>query len=153
MSNGLWYYHDTHGNFVDYPNPSIMAESSTVCHLTKLSSAAQYELFHQYFGHPGERVMQQLHQHVDGVPLLRGNSFYKCLSCIHAKMSSRNTTSSTPHPLSHSTIPPLPCLLENGQQFHMDFGFMRGSTFAQKDTAGCLLTSIDGFRSYLLIIC
>jgi IS30 family transposase len=35
----------------------------------------------------------------------------------------------------------------------MDFGFMRGSGFASKDLEGRTITSIDGYRSYLLIIC
>jgi hypothetical protein len=43
--------------------------------------------------------------------------------------------------------------LENGQEFSMDFGFMRGSGFASKDLEGRTITSKDGYRSYLLIIC
>lgn len=38
-------------------------------------------------------------------------------------------------------------------RYHMDFGFPRGSTFQDKDTAtGHTYTSIDGYRAYLLII-
>ena len=39
-----------------------------------------------------------------------------------------------------------------GQHFHVDFGFMRGSGFAKKDEDGQLITSIDGYRSYFIII-
>ena len=39
-----------------------------------------------------------------------------------------------------------------GQHLHMDFGFVRGSAFSQRDELGRLITSIDGFRSYLIIV-
>jgi hypothetical protein len=95
--NGLWYT-DTHGCTIsDY---NLHQTTPTTRYLTQ---SATYELYHQRFGHPGERAMRTLHLHVDDVPELKGNSFYKCSSCIHAKMRQRpfNTTqngqSSTPH--------------------------------------------------------
>jgi hypothetical protein len=87
----------------------------------------QYELFHQRFGHPGERVMQNLHLHVNDVPNLKGNSFYKCLSCLHAKIQNRTTKLNSPALPAVTTIPSAPeqqQQLENGQEFSMDFGFM-----------------------------
>ena len=39
-----------------------------------------------------------------------------------------------------------------GQHLHMDFGFVRGSDWKKKDNDGKLVTSIDNYRSYLLII-
>jgi hypothetical protein len=39
-----------------------------------------------------------------------------------------------------------------GQHFHVDFGFMKGSGYCRKDEEGRTITSIDGFRSYFLII-
>jgi hypothetical protein len=39
-----------------------------------------------------------------------------------------------------------------GQMFYMDFGFPRGKGYEAKDEFGRLLTSVDGYRSYLLII-
>jgi hypothetical protein len=39
-----------------------------------------------------------------------------------------------------------------GQHFHVDFGFMKGSGYCKKDEEGQTITSIDGFRSYFLII-
>jgi dUTP pyrophosphatase len=39
-----------------------------------------------------------------------------------------------------------------GQVFHIDMGFMRGSDFTGKAEDGRIITSIDGFNSYLLII-
>jgi hypothetical protein len=66
-------------------------QTDTVCSLTRTTQAGKYELFHQRFGHPGERVMQSLHIHVNDVPILKGNSFYKYISCLYAKMHNRNT--------------------------------------------------------------
>jgi hypothetical protein len=39
-----------------------------------------------------------------------------------------------------------------GQRFHMDMGFVRGTKFSHRDNDGNLVTSIDGYNSYLLII-
>ncbi len=95
--------------------------------------------------------MRTLHLHVDDVPELKGNSFYKCSSCIHAKMRQRpfNTTqkrqSSIPHPATHE--PHFP-----GQQFHIDYGFMKGTGFGTQDKDGRTITSIDGYRSYCIIV-
>jgi hypothetical protein len=167
-SNGLWYWKASGGTYLDYE--TIMdRQIDTARSLTRTTQAGQYELFHQRFGHTGERTMQNLHLHVDDVPVLKGNSFYKCLSCLHAKMQNRNTKptcSISPADKLCSTFPAdklsdaateIPSEternLENGQEFSMDFGFMRGSGFASKDLEGRTITSIDGYRSYLLIIC
>jgi hypothetical protein len=42
--------------------------------------------------------------------------------------------------------------LQPGQTFHMDFGFMRGSRFSEKDEDGRIITSLDGMNSYLIIV-
>lgn len=39
-----------------------------------------------------------------------------------------------------------------GERFHMDLGFVRGTKFSYKDEDGNLVTSMDGYNSYLLII-
>ena len=39
-----------------------------------------------------------------------------------------------------------------GQHFHMDFGFVRGSTYNVKQENELTLTSIDGYNSYLIIV-
>ena len=36
--------------------------------------------------------------------------------------------------------------------FHMGFGFVRGSDYSVKKESGPIMTSIDGFNSYLVII-
>jgi hypothetical protein len=47
-------------------------------------------------------------------------------------------------PMLHSDAP--------GTRFHMDMGFVRGSNFSHKHEDGHLVTSLDGYNSYLLII-
>jgi transposase InsO family protein len=158
--NGLWY-HENNGTIYHDFNPM---ESSPIIH--RLTQAAQYELYHQRFGHPGERIMSILHHHIDDVPPLQGNTFYKCTSCVHAKchhrsMNVSNNVSNNKHSWTKDwSKPPSPELPspesdpshQPGQNFHMDFGFMRGSGFDAKDKEGNTITSIDGYRSYLLII-
>ena len=39
-----------------------------------------------------------------------------------------------------------------GECLHMDFGFVRGSDWSSKDNDNKLVTSVDGYQSYLLII-
>lgn len=39
-----------------------------------------------------------------------------------------------------------------GQHLHLDFGFVRGSDYSTKNEKGQLVTSIDGYWSYCLII-
>jgi hypothetical protein len=39
-----------------------------------------------------------------------------------------------------------------GQHFGIDFGFMKGSGYCKKDEEGRTITSIDGYRSYFLVI-
>jgi hypothetical protein len=134
-----------------------------------MTQAAQYELYHQRFGHPGHRTMSILHKHVDDVPILQGNAFYKCASCIQAKCKHRSIQH---HPQQHTSmkwwddnwkspdVQTHTTLTNNnseieilpGQHFHMDFGFMNGSGFQNKDHEGRTITCIDGYRSYLLII-
>jgi malate synthase len=42
--------------------------------------------------------------------------------------------------------------VQPGQRFHMDMDFVRGTKYAQRDINGNLVTSIDGYNSYLLIV-
>jgi hypothetical protein len=86
-SNGLWFHDGTGTTIEDYSHQPI---------IKRLNSAAQYELFHQRFGHPGERTMKQLHHFIDDVPILKGNAFYKCPSCMHTKCKQRKHTNQLP---------------------------------------------------------
>lgn len=76
--NNLWYHDASYKTIDDYKQPLQPL-------VRRLNQAAQFELFHQRFGHPGERAMTILHKYVDHVPPLKGHAFYKCASCAHAK--------------------------------------------------------------------
>jgi hypothetical protein len=120
--NGLWY-HD--GN-TEHTSETY----TTTAHIKRLTTQATYELYHQRLGYPGERTMSQIHHHILNIPQLKGNLFYKCPSCLHAKVKQRD----------HSTpSKPIGTITENhsqhkaedmapGQHFPMDFAFVRGST-------------------------
>ena len=108
-----------------------------------MSSRAEYELWHQRMGHAGERVMQNLHKCVDGVPNLSSNkhSFHKCECCMRGKVKAAPKRKTT-----HVTT------TARGQMFHMDFGFVRGSSFQSTNEKGKIVTSRDGYNSYLIIV-
>jgi hypothetical protein len=65
--------------------------------------------------------------------------------------------SSSPPVLPTETSPvklkqPRPSKLLPGQQFHMDMGFVRGTQYSHRGEDGNLITSVDGFNSYLVIV-
>jgi hypothetical protein len=135
---------------VAFPKPS---DHSVI---RKLSDAASYELWHQRLGHCGTSTMAIIHKHVQGVPKLKGNSFYRCPSCLagkagkHSHRTPKNTISPKPMPMPRtvsSNIKLLP-----GQHFSADFGFVRGTSFSYKDKDQRTQTSIDGKNSYLVLI-
>ena len=99
--------------------------------------------------------MEEEHKLADGVPKLRGNAFYQCPSCManklctkkcsnkHTTLGSKCLSSTEPHQSPSEPISPdmddeemdtyldslhLPDALP-GQHFHLDFGFVRGSSF------------------------
>ena len=119
--------------------------------MNKLGNAARYELWHQRTAHAGQSVMESLHQHVDGVPKLHGNAFYKCPSCMSGKLSTKraigkkekNTkTKTTPQIVEDQDDTYMPDA-QPGQHFHLDFGFVRGSDYNYKTKEGTTVTSID----------
>jgi deoxyuridine 5'-triphosphate nucleotidohydrolase len=147
--NDLWY-HGTKTN-----------EQQTNATINHLSDAAAYELWHQRCGHRGHNTMTTLHKHATGVPRLKGNSLWKCPSCQsgkiskikHQKEKQKQTTPKTSNKQETETNDDIfKPDAKPGQHFHMDFGFVRGSGFMEKDEDGRTLTSIDGYNSYLIII-
>lgn len=148
--NNLWY-HLGQGCTIDDLTYTINNTTPTVC---RLNSHAQYELQHQRLGHPGTRVMSIAHLHIDDLPHLKPHEFYKCATCTHAKCKNRSSMTDNTHHHSSNTETPSTqhSDIECGQHFNIDFGFMRGSSFQNKDDSGRTITSIDGYRSYCLII-
>ena len=57
-----------------------------------------------------------------------------------------------PSPKPPPQPPPPSVSLSPGQALHMDYGFVRGTGWKSKDDSGTTITSLDGFRSYLLIV-
>ena len=102
--------------------------------------------------------MENLHKYADGVPRLQHKNLWKCSSCAQGKLKKSHIGVSPtsqkhvmplkppPHP------PPIKNNLSPGQVLHMDYGFVRGSGWKAKDDHGKTITSLDGYRSYLLIV-
>ena len=140
-NNNLWYHDDS----VKQTRDSVLynkAHESTQPTLHKLSSAASYELWHQRLCHPGTNVMQTIHKHADNVPQQKGNSFWKCPSCMmgkctksyHTSIPSNQKKSKSNNKITLQDLLPDPTEEEKddihlpkalpGQHFHMDFGFV-----------------------------
>jgi hypothetical protein len=142
--NNLWFHYLDQVTASEYER--IGKEASAV--VRTLTNGAAYELWHNRLGHPGETIMSRIHEHVIGVPKLKKNKFYSCAACMSAKFKKvhigpTKTMTKTATDKTES---------EPGQHLHLDFGFVCGSDWAKKDNDGKLVTSMDGFRSYCLII-
>ena len=124
MENGLWYAYEIY-------NGHNISQKRSYEVVRRLSKAAEYELWHQRLGHPGQKVMEMIHKKVHGVPKIRGNAFYRCASCCHGNLcerhvgESRKTMQDKDLNQNKNTIP----LTDKGKHFAMDFGFVRGSEF------------------------
>lgn len=135
MSNGLWYTHQCETYFQSLP-PSTPI-------IRKMHAGAEFELWHQRLGHAGDKALANVHKCADGIPNLPPNRqyFYKCECCMRGKViaavKNKHTTSTAKR---------------RGEQFHMDFGFVRGSSYKSTNEKGKLVTSKDGYNSYLLIV-
>ena len=152
--NGLWYHHNRYDTD-DFHN-WILEEKPTICRINK---AAEYGLGHFRYGCPGQRTLSLVHMHVDNQPKLSMPCFFKCNTCMLATGDYRDTKSTDEPPPSASfddwfddmgsdIVPQC----DPGQHFHVDFGFMKGTGYCKKDDEGQTITSIDGYRSYLLVI-
>ena len=153
--NLLWYHYLTLPSEKEYAY--LNKAATAVCRT--LSKEAEHELWHNRLGHPGTRIMQEIHKHVTGVPTTQANKFYRCGTCLHSKFrknpigKTRTKRTKKPDSVPPDPKPPPGPKLQPGQRFYCDFGFIRGSDWAQKDeTTGKLVTSIDGMRSYFLMI-
>lgn len=135
MINGLWYTRqNTSVKTINHIHKSI---------IRRLTQRAEYELWHQRLGHAGQTVMQNLHKCVDGVINLgqQRHQFHKCDTCMRTKMKA------APKRKHVDTI-----ITKRGQQSHMDYGFVRGSDFKEVNEKGSIVTSRDGYNSYLIIV-
>jgi deoxyuridine 5'-triphosphate nucleotidohydrolase len=143
--NNLWYHYldQITNDEYDRIGHNIRAVVKT------LSNGASYELWHNRLGHPGPKVMEVLHKHVDGVPKLKKNKFYSCAACMSSKFRKTHIGTTKRSPVPDDKPQPK---IEKGQHLSMDFGFVRGSDWSKLESDGKLVTSMDGYRSYCLII-
>lgn len=169
MQNGLWYHdaptfqHDADSTGTSMPTTHMI--------IHRLNGQCLFELWHHCLTHSCKQKVLSAHKHIKGVPKLKGNPFYQSPSCNHAKPRRRSADS--PKTPLRATIPPTVTItnlsdeldyldlvspetkfsdLQICQMFYMDFGFPRGKTFHIKDEYGRLITSLDGYRAYFLII-
>ena len=145
-----------------------------------MSKAAEFALLHCRTGHACDETTSELHKHLDDCPKVKKHAFWKCPSCMQEKARARSfpcaagmirennklnippqgqeankekeTNDSAPESCGTTTGTEDDDNLQPGQMFHMDFGFMRGSSFSDKDDEGRIITSLDGMNSYLIIV-
>ena len=148
LRNGIWYARQS---FLDCITPAYIDRHhtpipETAC-VRRLSAAETHELWHQRLCHPGKTVSEVIHNTADGVPkMIHGrNAFYKCSSCLKAKVEKGAKLVGSSEMSKRKATGP-------GQQFHMDFGFVRGSEYSEKNEKGKVITSRDGYNAYLLIV-
>ena len=136
-SNNLWYCKQP---------PSIFTTNiHTICQavIRSLNQTATCKLWHHRMGHAGKHDMERLPNMVDNVPKpFTKSSLYKCTHCLTGK-ASKHKSGYTPS--IHDINTP-------GLTFQMDFRLLRGSDYAHRDADNWLITSIDGYNSYLLIM-
>ena len=137
MTNGLWYSAQQTNDIQTWLSRHILPT------LRNISAKAEYELWYQRLGHAGERVLQNIHKCVDGVPNLYALKyhFHKCECCMHGKVKSAPKQKPT-----HIVTP------ARGQMFNVDFGFVRGSTYKSINDKGKVVTSCDGYNFYRIIV-
>ena len=157
-SNGLWFHApaNTYDDYHDIIKSAAEATQPTICRLTK---AAEYGLAHFRYGCAGQRNLSIVHLHVDNQPKLCMPNFFKCNTCMiatgdHRATSTQDTSSATAtfDDWFEDNAKDLDANCDPGQHFHVDFGFMKGSDFCKHDEEGQTITTIDGYRSYFLII-
>jgi len=102
--------------------------------------------------------MSMVHHRVEGIPKLTRPPLFQCQACMLAKVTKRavHAQNQKDTSRSHKDSAAQP-IKENerlapGTHFHMDMGFVRGSKYRTKDEDGQMVTSLDGYNSYLLII-
>jgi hypothetical protein len=166
--NNLWYYiNDDLNDF----NPTGTSDIRSMIH--RVDSNTTYMIMHARLGHPGKCVMQDIHNHVDGINKLRKPALFKCGSCILVNATKYGVTQNELRHATHTAIiksPPLldaqlsnssaprstpsadPSSLLPGQVFQIDTGFVRSTKYQHRAEDGHLVTSLDGFNGYVIVV-
>ena len=143
--NNLWHHYLDEVTADEY---SAMGKQTKAI-VNSLNSNALYHLWHHRLGHPSHKILSKAYEKCIGVPKLKQPSFFNCSTCNSSKFRKKHigpTKSVSKSPPEKSAE----CLV--GQHLHVDFGFVRGSDYSRKGEKGKLITSIDGYRSYCLVI-
>ena len=128
------YVADTNNDQVDTP---------TVC---RLSSQAEYKLWHHRLGHPSPTCLCNIHTYVRGVTRLKqvvSRRFLSCSITIKKDTSAPTKHNRVKQQVAEEHIHP-------GQHLHMNLVFVRGGEFKDTDDQAYLITS--RFCSYLIIV-
>ena len=93
QANDLCYHCQSHYTLCpkDIANGLGMDNFNRNFTINRLSDAAKWELWHQHLAHPGNCVTEQQYKHADGIPPLKGNTFYWCLSCMPNKLCTKRS--------------------------------------------------------------
>ena len=137
MTNNLWYY----------KQPSSVSSNSIhiACHavIKLLNQTATHELWHHRMGNSGKTAMEKLPCMVDIIPkLFPRTPLYQSPHCLIGKAYKHMA----------GYTPSLHDITKTCSMIQMDFGFVRGSNYAHRDKNDHLVTNIDGYNSYLLIM-
>jgi len=139
MNNNLW--------FLSTPRCNIAQNSKTnYSSVNSLRNDLSYKLWHHRLGHPGRDTLQNAQSSCTGVPKLTTPTFYRCEECIPAKF--------TKHKKGYNTNPPV---VQPGDFFMMDYGFVRGSVNIPENTELIMPSDLplqscrNGYNCYLLI--
>ena len=144
--NQLWFISQPTRSLINKSESSEMFYDSNPdrAYAGRLSSSAMWTLWHQRTMHAGDKVMEALPHCVDGVPKHLAsckNHFQKCNCCSRTQ-----------------SVKPSGNIVEEqktsraGQRFHFDFGFIRSEDFSEKNKRGNIITSYDGYNSYLIAV-
>lgn len=159
--NDLWYHtiamdtETTHTKHEISKWKEINA-NTTGGQVKAMNNRATYALWHHRLGHPGKNTMRTIHEYVDGIPKFKGMDLWSCECCNRAKFDKKPLNTKDHHKAT-AQQPQNPHRVKDrrfqiGEGLHMDFGFVRGSTWKQQDENGQTITSINGYRAYLLVV-
>ena len=145
--NNLWYHYLDEVTNAEYKRLGMQTKAV----VNSLNANATYHLWHHRLGHPSHKIMMAAHKSCKGVPKFKQPQFFNCGICNSSKFKRKHIGLTKAINKDIKSTPP-ESNIQVGQHLHIDFGFVRGSDYAVKDAKGHLVTSVDGYRSYCLII-
>ena len=140
MSNDLWFLNQQYHTMVQAANRTRICVLQDYDEISpflvhKLNKTTEYELWHRRLMHPGHSCISNIDKCTTGIPHLHHHPLHNCHIC-HEMNITKTTSKRKPLVLVHTV----------GEQFQMDFGFIS----AKENNK--LITSLDGYKCYLLVI-